>query len=68
MPTKPDLLSEQVIDYVQKYSSDRIFTPTYSPKKKAKHDEWRQSWLDEIGKVSDEIRSLKTVRKLQDDV
>ncbi|MBN1618338.1 hypothetical protein JW887_03280 [Candidatus Dojkabacteria bacterium] len=68
MPTNPDLLSEQVVEFIQKYSSDRIFEPTYSLKKNAKHDEWRQSWLNELGIVSDESRSLYTMRKLQEEV
>jgi hypothetical protein len=39
-----------------------------SPKKNKKSDVWRESWLEQFGKISDEARSAKTIISLQNAV
>ena len=68
MSDKANTLSEQIVKYIQEIAKSEVFEPRLSLKRKAKHDEWRESWLKFIENTSDEQRSLKTVRYIQDTV
>ncbi len=59
------MASDEVVQFIQQYCLDNVFQITRSPGKNRKHDEWRDSWLDELGEVSAVRRSNETMRRIQ---
>jgi hypothetical protein len=61
------MLAEDVVQFVQEFCNSRIFYPAVQPNGK-KHDQWRQEWLELLGELSNESRSLTTLRAIQKEV
>ena len=61
------MLAEDVVRYIQDMCNAKIFYHVVKTNGK-KHDEWRDEWLSHIGEVSNEGRSLLTLRAIQKEV
>ena len=61
-------MKEDVIRYIQEYFLNNVFDISYSPNRNRKFDNWKQSWLDEIGTSNANNRSRLTIIRLQEAV
>ena len=61
-------IKEEVVEFIQNYFKQNVFEITNSPIRNKKSDQWRQSWLNQFGNISDETRSAKTVIRVQEAV
>lgn len=60
---------ENITSYIQSFFTTKVFDKKNTPKKKIKQDEWKDSWLDEIGNpISPNIRTNKTIQIIQEEL
>lgn len=61
------MLAEDVVKFVQDFCNSKVFYPIVQANGK-KHDQWREAWLEPLGQISNESRSLATLRAIQKEV